>query len=62
MDFKVIKDAMSEFQKIYVEKTVEIPLYYRKQVDLFSAKAGNGIGNPTQAGPTWNAVDWFVAP
>jgi len=62
VDFKVIKDAMSEFQKIYVEKTVEIPLYYRKQVDLFSAKAGNGIGNPTQAGPTWNAVDWFVAP
>jgi peptide/nickel transport system substrate-binding protein len=61
VNFQVIKDAMAEFQKVYVEKTVEIPLYYRKQVDLFTTKVGNGIGNPTQAGPTWNAVDWFVA-
>jgi peptide/nickel transport system substrate-binding protein len=61
VDFKVIKDAMSEFQKVYVEKTVEIPLYYRKQVDLASPKVGNFFANPTQAGPTWNAVDWFVA-
>jgi len=61
VNFQVIKDAMAEFQKVYVEKTVEIPLYYRKQVDLFNTKVGNGIGNPTQAGPTWNAVDWFVA-
>ncbi len=60
VDFKVNKDAMAEFQKIYVEKTVEIPLYYRKQVDLFSPKVGNFFANPTQAGPTWNAVDWFV--
>jgi peptide/nickel transport system substrate-binding protein len=60
VDFKVIKDAMAEFQKIYVEKTVEIPLYYRKQVDLASPKVGNFFANPTQAGPTWNAVDWFV--
>ncbi len=61
VDFKVIKDAMAEFQKVYVEKTVEIPLYYRKQVDLASPKVGNFFANPTQAGPTWNAVDWFVA-
>jgi peptide/nickel transport system substrate-binding protein len=61
VDFDVIKDAMAEFQKIYVEKTVEIPLYYRKQVDLHSPKAGNFLGNPTLAGPTWNAVDWYVA-
>jgi ABC-type transport system substrate-binding protein len=60
VDFAVIKDAMAEFQKIYVEKTVEIPLYYRQNVDLHSAKAGNFVGNPTQAGPTWNAVDWYV--
>jgi ABC-type transport system substrate-binding protein len=51
---------MAEFQKVYVEKTVEIPLYYRQNVDLHSPKAGNFVGNPTQAGPTWNAVDWFV--
>jgi peptide/nickel transport system substrate-binding protein len=61
VDFRVIKDAMAEFQKVYVEKTVEVPLYYRKQVDLFSPKVGNGISNPTPAGLTWNAVDWFVA-
>jgi len=60
VDFKVIKDAMATFQKVYVDKTVEVPLYYRKQVDLASAKVGNFFANPTQAGPTWNAVDWFV--
>jgi peptide/nickel transport system substrate-binding protein len=60
VDFKVIKEAMAEFQKIYIEKTVEIPLYYRKNVDLFAPKVGNFNGNPTQAGPTWNAVDWYV--
>ncbi len=60
VDFKVIKDAMGEFQKVYVEKTVEIPLYYRAQVDLHAAKVGNFRGNPTQAGPTWNAVDWYI--
>jgi peptide/nickel transport system substrate-binding protein len=60
VDFKVIKDAMAEFQKVYVEKTVEIPLYYRKNVELASPKLGNFFANPTQAGPTWNAVDWFV--
>ncbi|HKG19283.1 MAG TPA: peptide ABC transporter substrate-binding protein [Candidatus Limnocylindrales bacterium] len=60
VDFNVIKDAMAEFQKIYVEKTVEIPLYYRKNVELVSPKVGNFFANPTQAGPTWNAVDWFA--
>jgi peptide/nickel transport system substrate-binding protein len=60
VDFKVIKDAMGEFQKIYVEKTVEVPLYYRKQVDLATPKLGNFVANPTQAGPTWNAVDWYI--
>jgi peptide/nickel transport system substrate-binding protein len=60
VDFAVIKDAMAEFQKIYVEKTIEVPLYYRKQVDLHGPKAGNFVGNPTLAGPTWNAVDWYV--
>jgi peptide/nickel transport system substrate-binding protein len=62
VDFSVIRDAMAEFQKIYVEKTVEIPLYYRKQVDLVSAKLGNFAANPTSAGPTWNAVDWYAKP
>ena len=60
VDFDVIKDAMGEFQKVYVEKTVEIPLYYRQNVDLHAPKVGNFVGNPTQAGPSWNAVDWYV--
>jgi peptide/nickel transport system substrate-binding protein len=60
VDFKVIKDAMAEFQKVYVEKTVEMPLYYRKNVELVGAKLGNFFANPTQAGPTWNAVDWYA--
>ncbi len=60
VDFKVIKDAMAEFQKVYVEKTLEIPLYYRKNVELVGPKLGNFFANPTQAGPTWNTVDWYV--
>jgi peptide/nickel transport system substrate-binding protein len=60
VDFKLVRDAIAEFQKIYVEQTVEIPLYYRKNVDLVGPKLGNFFANPTQAGPTWNAVDWFV--
>lgn len=60
VDFAVIKDAMAEFQRVYVEETVEIPLYYRKQVELVSPRVGNFFANPTQQGLTWNAVDWYV--
>jgi peptide/nickel transport system substrate-binding protein len=60
VDFQIIRDAMAEFQRIYVEKTVEIPLYYRKNVELVGPKLGNFFANPTQAGPTWNAGDWYV--
>jgi peptide/nickel transport system substrate-binding protein len=60
VDFDDIRTAMAEFQRIYVEKTVEVPLYYRKLVELVGPKLGNFTANPTQAGPTWNAVDWFV--
>ena len=51
---------MATFQKVYVEKTIEIPLYYRKNVDLVSAKLGNYFQNPTLVGPTWNIVDWYI--
>jgi peptide/nickel transport system substrate-binding protein len=61
VDFEVILDAMAEMQRVYVDQTVEIPLYYRKQVDLHSPRVGNFVANPTQAGPTWNAVDWYVS-
>jgi peptide/nickel transport system substrate-binding protein len=60
VDFEVILGAMSDLQKQYVEQTVEIPLYYRKQVDLHAQRLGNFFANPTQAGPTWNVVDWYV--
>lgn len=59
VDFNVVKDAMAAFQKTYVEQTVEIPLYYRKNVELVGPALGNFFANPTQAGPTWNAVDWY---
>ena len=60
VDFAVIKDAMATFQKVYVEKTVEIPLYYRKNVELEGPRVGNFFANGTQAGSTWNGEDWYA--
>lgn len=59
-DFRVIKDALGEFQRLYVEKAVEVPLYVRRSVELVGPKLGNYVANPAQAGPTWNAADWFL--
>ena len=60
VDFAVIRDAMETFQVIYVRDIIEIPLYYRKNVELHAPNVGNFFANPTQAGPTWNAVDWYI--
>jgi peptide/nickel transport system substrate-binding protein len=60
VDFSKIKDAMATFQKIYVEKTVEIPLYYRKNVELVGPRLGNYFANGTQVGSTWNGEDWYA--
>ncbi|HEX4898072.1 MAG TPA: peptide ABC transporter substrate-binding protein [Candidatus Limnocylindrales bacterium] len=60
VDFAAIKDAMATVQQVMYEKTVEIPLYYRKSIELHSPILGNFWANGTQAGPTWNAVDWYV--
>jgi peptide/nickel transport system substrate-binding protein len=60
VDFVTVKHAMSTFQKVYVDKTIEIPLYFRNEVNAVDAKVGNFFANPTQAGLTWNAVDWYV--
>lgn len=60
VDFAVIRDAMATFQKVYVEKTVEIPLYYRKNVELAGPRIGNYFANGTQVGSTWNGEDWFA--
>jgi len=59
VDFADIKAAMADVQKIFAEKIVEIPLYYRKNVELVGPKLGNFFANPTQVGPTWNAADWY---
>ena len=60
VDFAKIKDLMAQWQKVYVEKTIEIPLYFRKEVYLVSPKVVNFTGNPTSQGPTWNAFDWGI--
>jgi ABC-type transport system substrate-binding protein len=60
VDFGQIKSLMADWQKIYVEKTIEIPLYFRKEVYLVSPKLKNFTGNPTSTGPTWNAADWYM--
>lgn len=59
-DIATIRDAMVVFQWSYVEQTVEIPLYVRRDVTLVSPKLGNVLPGATRLGPTWNAVDWFV--
>jgi peptide/nickel transport system substrate-binding protein len=60
VDFSKIKSLMSEWQQIYVNKTIEIPLYFRKEVYLVSPKVVNFTGNPTSQGPTWNTFDWAI--
>jgi peptide/nickel transport system substrate-binding protein len=62
VDFAKIKELMAEWQKVYVEKTIEIPLYFRKEVYLVNPKVTNFTGNPTSQGPTWNVYDWSVTP
>jgi peptide/nickel transport system substrate-binding protein len=60
VDFDEIKGLMGQWQKIYVDKTIEIPLYFRKEVYLSTPKVVNFTGNPTSTGPTWNAFDWGI--
>jgi peptide/nickel transport system substrate-binding protein len=60
IDFVAVKHAMKVVQDLYVQKVLEIPLYFRKEVEVVSPKLGNFFANPTSAGPTWNAVDWYV--
>ncbi len=56
----VIRDAMVEYQEIYVEQTVEIPLYVSETVELHALKVGNAVGASPVGGATWNVADWFV--
>jgi peptide/nickel transport system substrate-binding protein len=61
VDFAKIKGFMADWQKLYVDKTIEIPLYFRKEVSLVQSKVQGFTGNPTSAGPTWNAYDWSLS-
>lgn len=56
----VIRDAMAEFQQIYVEQAVEIPLYVQQTVALRAPTTGNIVGSSPVGGPTWNVADWYV--
>lgn len=60
VDFAEVKAAMEDFQATYIEKTVEIPEYFRKEVYLVNPKVQNFTGNPTSTGLFWNAADWFI--
>lgn len=62
VDFGKIKSLMAEWQQVYVNKTIEIPLYFRKEVYLVNPKITGFTGNPTSQGPTWNAYDWSITP
>jgi peptide/nickel transport system substrate-binding protein len=60
VDFAKIKELMGQWPQLYVNKTIEVPLYFRKEVYLVSPKVQNFTGNPTSTGPTWNAFDWAL--
>ena len=59
-DFSKGLDLMKTFQKIYVEKVVEVPIYFRKDVNVVQPYVKNWFGNPSSTGHTWNAQDWFI--
>jgi peptide/nickel transport system substrate-binding protein len=59
VDFNVVLDAMATFQKVYIDKTIEVPLYFRKEVYLKNPTLHNFTGNPTSTGPMWNVQHWY---
>ena len=60
IDFAEVTKAMKTFQQIYVDQVIEIPLFYRKAVELVSPTVGNFVAHPTLSGPLWNAVDLYI--
>jgi peptide/nickel transport system substrate-binding protein len=60
VDFGVVQEAMTTFQQLYQDKTIEVPLYFRKEVYLVNPKVVNFTGNPTSTGPFWNIQHWFL--
>jgi peptide/nickel transport system substrate-binding protein len=60
VDFAVVRAAMGTFQRVFRQRIVEIPLYYRRNVELVGRRLGNYFPNGTQASSGWNAEDWFI--
>jgi peptide/nickel transport system substrate-binding protein len=60
VDFAEVREAMSAFQEAYIAQTLEVPLYYRKNVELVQTKVQNFTGNPSTLGPYWNAQDFWI--
>lgn len=60
VDFSKAKDLMAQFQKVYVDQAAEVPLYFRKDVNLVQSYVKNWTGNPSSTGYLWNVQDWFV--
>ena len=60
VDFSKGLDLMTSWQQIYVQQVVEVPLYFRKDVNIVQPYIGNWTGNPTSTGYTWNVGDWYL--
>lgn len=54
-------EAYRAFQRAYVRARCELPLYRRLDIGVVSPRLRNFAPNPTQAGNTWNASDWWLA-
>jgi len=48
-------------QKVYADKMIEIPLYYRSEVRGYAADVKNLDWNPSSATELWNIEDFFIA-
>jgi ABC-type transport system substrate-binding protein len=60
MDADKVFEAMKTFQRLFQEKTVEIPLYFGRDVALVDPTLRNVSGN-AYSGPTWNVQHWWFA-
>jgi len=60
VDFSKALDLMAQWQKVYVDQVVEVPEYFRKDVNLVQDYVKNWTGNPSSTGYSWNIQDWFI--
>jgi peptide/nickel transport system substrate-binding protein len=60
VDPAVLKQALSDWQDLYVKDIVEIPLFNWKDVWLVSPKLHNFQANATQYTASWNSGDWWI--